>query len=213
MKKRSIIHILQGLVIVLAPLCLALHCGAPTRYSMDSDEFTSANSGIVIGRISKESLHGATAENDIARSFYISNKETGERIYYAFAHYFAMRLPEGTYQFVLIATAHLALAPRNEPYEFNIKKGEMKYIGSIVLRRDLASHLKRLRVQKPVLGIHYFSPKYYGQVEYVRFKETGRVIEPFIKFHIVDEHEDVIANFKEKNPNIPTENIIIDLMK
>ncbi len=213
---RSEFSVLKGLIISLALLSIVVGCSAPKRFAMDSDHLTLNNSGIVFGRVTNQRFYGLfmyDAES-AGRNLYIKNKETGESFTNILAHYFEMRLPEGTYQIMMMGTVKGWIIPRTEPFEFNIRNGEVKYIGSIVADRDLRRHLKKMNVYKPILGVHVLSVKDYGEEEIKGFfKGTGRAGEPLFTFFIIDESEDVIARFKEKYPSLRTENILVDFMK
>jgi hypothetical protein len=214
---RTELSILKGLITTIALLSIGIACGAPKRFAVDSNQLTLSNSGIVFGRATNQRFYGLGMYNaeSFGRSLGIKNKNTGESFTYTSAHYFEMRLPEGTYQIVKMSTVKGGIIPRTEPFEFNIRNGEIKYIGSIVADRDLARHLKKISVHTPILGVHVFSVKDYGERETrgLLLKETGRAREPFFTFFIINESEDVIAEFNRKYPSLQAENITVDFMK
>ncbi len=82
-------------------LSLVVGCGAPRKYRIVSEHLSENNSGIVLGRVTKQCFYGLFMYNldgSGGRGIGITNKSTGENLTYTFAHFFEMRLPEGTYQ-------------------------------------------------------------------------------------------------------------------
>lgn len=206
-----------NLIFAISFLSTLYSCGPPKRFAIDSNQLNISNSGIVLGKVTKQRFYGLfmyDADGN-GRGIEIKNKNTGEAFTYTGAYYFEMRLPEGTYQLTFMGTPNGGIIPRTNPFEFTIKNGEIKYIGSIVSDRDLKIHMDKLNVQRPILGEHIFSVKDYGEPVREGFIgiPTKQAQEPFFTFYIIDERDDVVARFREKYPEIETNNIQVGFMK
>ena len=108
-------------------LCIALIAAAVAgcagiqsqRYAYNSSELTDANSGVVVG-----------AETSGAGISFL-NLVTREEIDYHGASVFCLRLPEGSYSLYGIGERSGPMGSES-PFTFEVKRGERKYIGTIV---------------------------------------------------------------------------------
>jgi len=212
---RLLRRILTPILLTMVTIAIS-SCGTTKKYAMDSDQLNLQNSGVIFGRVTLQRFYGLGMYNldGSGRAIQIKNKETGELINTC-CHYFEVRLPTGTYQISYMGTPAGGVIPREEPFEFKINNGEIKYIGSIVADRDLLRHMEKFKIERPVFGKHMFAVKDYGEIEIggiIVRKPTGKAKEPFIRFYIIDESDDVVKRFIEIYPDIQQDRIIKDFM-
>ena len=161
-------------------------------------------SGIVIGRVTSQAwhgVHGMLGKID-RRGIGFTNIETGKETVYVSAHYFFLRLPEGTYSFSGIGTTAGAFLPVDVPFKFTVKNGEIKYIGSFVADRDLVLHLNKIKTLRSIKDSDIIATRIYA------VKDGAKV-----RFYIIDERDDVVSKFMEVHPEFADVDVKADFMK
>lgn len=189
-------------------------CGPPKKYLLESDLYNSSNSGTIIGRITLQRFFGLGSYNSdgIGKLICFRNLENNEVFNYTFAHYFAMRLPEGSYEIACIGSSAGELTPKADSFKFSVQNGIVKYIGSIVGDRDLNRHVAKLSDQEKKGGFIY-SMKGYGLSRPTKIFGSVYTVQNPIMHYIIDESDDIFPHIFVEFPSLKNEKIEKDFLR
>lgn len=173
-----------------------------------NDESSLKDSGIIIGRVTRENDTGVFADYT-DRLVIFKNLNTGQELSYYDADYFYMRLPEGLYEISGFETKmRLSLRPINDGFKFKVKNGEIVYIGSIIgekgFKKKVDSDFDKTLNQMSPSKIFYGS---YSGGASLFIPQGGNYT-----FYVINDKNEVAARFYKLFPNLENIEIKTDLM-
>ena len=167
-------------------------------------------SGIILGRVVRENTTGWFADYD-DRGVRFKNLSSGQELNFYDGDYFFMRLPEGSYEIEGLETKMGAfLTPAKEGFKFEVKNGEIIYIGNIVGKKGFR---KKFGIDPSKAQNQFSSSKeFYGSYHPEGATLINRYFESSYTFYVIDDRDGVVKKFYELFPNLRNIEIKTGLM-
>ena len=189
----------------------------PEQYSVQSRKSNLPDVGIVFGQVTRQEFVGINAlifaNRDVGEGPGIGIRKLNDTkiISYYAARNFSFKLPEGEYELYSVGTPEGSLVSGSTPFRFQVKAGEISYIGSMVSNRDIKRHYETLNIdpdsslaKKQILAYRQFGL-------YRDF--WGQIVSPFVDFYIIDRRDEAVQSFLKRFPQFEGRNIRTEFLK
>ena len=170
-----------------------------------NDVLSLKDAGIVLGRVVRENVTGGFADY-IDRLVIFKNLNTGQEFSYYDGDYFFMKLAEGQYEIIgFESKSGIAFRPVSDGFKFNVRNGEITYIGNIAGEKTFKRSGKIL---SQGVSSRVFVPGY--------FNRGASLFIPRVKdscpFYVIDDIQKLLEQFNFLFPNLSRIGIKTDLM-
>lgn len=177
-----------------------------TEENIVSNDISSLKgAGIVIGRVVRENTTGGFADY-IDRSVIFKNLKTGQEFSYYDGDYFFVRLAEGQYQIIGFETRHgIPLRAEDDGFKFNVRNGEITYIGNIVGEKTFKKFSRTL--SQNASSRVFVSGRYNGGASLFIPKANDNY-----RFYVIEDKQKLLGQFNSLFPKLSNIEIKTDLM-
>ena len=196
------------IVFVLFVLYGLTGCGAHSERKTDLKQRDLKNHGVITGSITKQRIVGIMGKFDsyAGHEIVFTNLKTGKAYPYPGADYFQLHLPEGRYALSAIRLASGSLVPKTDPFTFSVSADKVKYIGSVVSKRDIGD-------EKVFSKKTYVLKKKREDSIQGRKRTVQLVVPKEVTLFVVDAGTSVEMVFKNRNPELSNAPIITEPLR